>query len=82
MTRFILPASLILLAFVGCQYSAKQPAPAPIAAEVPTPTPATARVPLTYANAQAAVQAWIAGAPICPTTTGFRYDAGRLGGRG
>jgi hypothetical protein len=60
MTRFILPASLILLAFVGCQYSAKQPAPAPIAAEVPTPTPATARVPLTYANAQAAVQAWIA----------------------
>jgi hypothetical protein len=59
MTRFILSAPLILLAFIGCQHSAKQPAPASIAAAVPTPTPATRNVQLTYANAQAAVQDWI-----------------------
>lgn len=62
MTRSILPASLILLAFVGCQHSAKQPVPASIAVAVPTPTPATANVQLTYASAQAAVQAWISDA--------------------
>ena len=59
MTRFILPAALILLDFIGCQHSPKQPAPAPTASEIPIATPATGSVRLTYAKAQAAVQAWL-----------------------
>jgi hypothetical protein len=62
MARFIVPASLILLAFIGCRHSAKQLTPAPIATEVTIPTPVTRNVQLTYANAQAAVQAWISDA--------------------